>query len=363
MKVRIDKSVFDDAIDDMRQLELNFLLNIIIYKDRYKLKVTDHDVLDSDSYDKLPQIVKESIEQVIIDSITTSSYDADCEVAVGGETEYELKIFSPSEAIVYLLQPLSIILENGLNDSYLMKVIFHLFDQTGELTSRMNEGWIRFENAGGCSNVKNFLKARIKSYGNKLKFLNSYVLLDGDRRYPTDPEPNKKYKKLKEQLDEWGVYYHVLEKRSMENYMPDEAINSFETAETRAWIMAYHSLTPEQKDHFSIAEGFIKDLNKFQKKNVRQCERRLATKNKNLRKKSYVRDYLHIDEQAFYEDVSEGNFLHLETGLKVKEFKVRYPKKFNDSVVIYRKNMLKRTSHQKDPLELEHIAETVRNLI
>lgn len=363
MKVRIDKSVFVEAIDDMRQIELSFLLNIIIYKKRYELKVTDSEVLKSDSYGRLPQTEKEIIEQAITDTIRSSSFDSDCEVAVDGETEYELKKFSPSEAIVYLLQPLSIILENGLNDSYLMKVIFHLFDQTGELTSRMNEGWIRFENAGGCSNVKNFLKARINSYGNKLKFLNCYVLLDGDRRYPTDPEPNKKYKKLKEQLDEWGVCYHVLEKRSMENYMPDEAIDSFETAETRAWIMAYLSLTPEQKDHFSIAEGFTKDLNKFQKERVKQRESLLSTKDINRRKKSYVRCYLHIDEQAFYGSVSKGNFLHLEKGLKVKDFKVRYPEKFNDSVVVYRKNMLKRTIHQKDPLELEHIAESVRNLI
>ena len=363
MKVRIDKSVFEGAIDDMRQIELSFLLNIIIYKGRYELKVTDDEVLNSNSYGKLPETDKEIIEQVITDTIRSSSYNTDCEVLVGGETVSDLKVFSPSEAIVYLLQPLSIILENGLNDSHLIKAIFRLFDQTRELTHRMDEGWIRFENAGGCSNVKNFLKARINSYGNKQKFLNCYVLLDGDRRYPADPEPSKKYRRLIEQLVEWGVSYHVLEKRSMENYMPDEAINSFMTEETRAWIIAYHTLTAEQKDHFCIAEGFAKDISKDQKAKVRKRESLLSTKDINRRKKSYVRGFLHIDEQTFYESVSRGNFLHLEKGLNVKDFKVRYPETFNDSVVIYRKNMLDRTRHQKDPRELELIAESIRNMI
>ena len=244
-----------------------------------------------------------------------------------------------------------------------MKAIFRLFDQTGELIRRVDEGWIRFENAGGCMNVKNFLKARINSYGDKLKFLNCYVLLDGDRRYPTDPEPNIKYRNLKKGLAEWKVCYHVLEKRSMENYMPDEAINSFATAETQAWITAYHTLTAEQKDYFSIAEGFTKDIDKEQKKIVRCCESLLTTKDVNRRKKSYVRGYLSADEQNFYGSVSRGNFLHLEKGLKVKEFKVRFPEKYNDSVLIYKTNMLNRTRHQNDPQELEHIADDIRNVI
>lgn len=363
MKVRIDKSVFESATDEMRQIELSFLLNIIVYKDRYELKVTDEEVLQSDSYGKLTQTDKEIIQQEIAYTITTSSCDADCEVVVNGEQENELKIFSPSEAIIYLLQPLSIILENGLNDSHLLKAIFRLFDQTGELMRRVDEGWIRFENAGGCMNVKNFLTARIHSFGEKMKFLNCYVLLDGDRRYPADLKPNKKYSKLKENLADWNVGCHVLEKRSMENYMPDDAVDSFSTAETQAWIKAYHTLSAEQKDYFSIAEGFSKDIDREQKVAVRRRESLLTTKDVNKRKKSYVRGYLPAEEQKFYESVSRGNFLHLEKGLKVKEFKVRFPEKYNDSVLIFKSNMLDRTCHQSDPQELQHVADDIRNMI
>lgn len=363
MKVRIDKSVFENANDEMRQMELRFLLNIIIYKQRYELKVTDTEVLITNSYKKLPQADQEVIQQEIAYSIMESTCDAGCEVATVGDEEYDLKIFSPSEAIIYLLQPMSIILENGLNDSHLVKAIFHWFDPTGELTRHENEGWIRFENAGGCSNVRNFLTARIKAYKDKPKFLKCYVLLDGDRRYPTDTEPDKKYRKLKENLEVLGVGYHVLEKRCMENYMPDDAVNSFNSEETKAWIKAYHTLTAEQKDYFSLAEGFTKDITKEQKANTRERESRLTTKDANRRKVSYVRGYLPKPEQNFYASVTRGNFLHLERGLKVKDFKVRFPEKYDDRNVTYRTNMLNRTSHQRDPQELEHIADGIKKMI
>lgn len=363
MKVRIDKCVFADAIDEMRRQELNFLLNIIIYKNRYKLIVTDSEVLNTDGFSNLTQTEKKIIEEGLIDSIIVSRVTPDCEVAKNGNTEEDMKIFSPEEAIVYLLQPLSVILENGLNDAHFMRTIFRWFDTTGELIRRVSEGWIRFENAGGCSNVKNFLAARINAYDNRRKFLNCYVVLDGDRRYPTDPEPEKKYRKLEETLAVWGVGCHVLEKRSMENYMPDEAINALDTPETHAWIMAYHTLTAEQKDCFSIAEGFAKDISKEQNRAVKRKESQLRTKDLHLRKVSYVRGYLPNEEQAFYANVSKGNFLHLESGLLLKNFKVKFPVMFEDNTVTYRTNLLNRTRHQNDPLELEHIVDGIRAMI
>lgn len=363
MKVRIDKNVFTEVKDEAKQIELSFLLNIIIYKHRYELKVTDEEVLSSDSFAVLTKTDQKVIEESLIDSIRSSSDDADCDVMAGGEIENSGKIFSPTEAIVYLLQPLSIILENGLNDSHFMKAIFQLFDTTGSLINRVNEGWIRFENAGGCSNVKNFLTARIKSFGDRQKFLNCFVLLDGDRRYPSDPEPDIKYKKLKETLESWDVDYHILEKRCMENYMPDEAMDSFANEKTQSWLMAYHTLTPQQKDCYSIAEGFEKDITKEQKSNVRRRESLLTTKDVGRRKKSYVRGYLQANEQLFYTGVSNGNFLHLEKGLQIKDFKVKFPEKFDDTTVTYKTNLLNRTCHQKDPLELEHIVGSICSMI
>lgn len=363
MKVRIDKSVFADANDRSKQLELSFLLHIILYKKRYELKISDEDILYSASFGQLMQSEREYIKQVIAMDIITSSNSFDCEVKTGGEAEYKQRVFSAEEAIMYLLQPLSVILENGLNDSHFMNVVFGLFDATGELTRFVKEGWIRYENAGGCMNVKNFLKARIQQFAGKQKFLHCFVLLDGDRRYPTDLKSDERYKKLREQMDAWNVSYHILEKRCMENYMPEEAMKAVAGTAFREWFNAYNNLTPRQKDYLSIAEGFETDITKEDKKTVMKKESLLSTKDKKKRKKSYVRGFLPHEEQLFYATVSPGNFLHLEKGLKIGNFKERFPEMFGNSTFTYKANLLQRTCHQNDPQELLHIAQAVTAVI
>lgn len=359
MKVRIDKSVFVDANDGNKQLELAFLLHIILYKNRYELKIADGDILKTDSFGKLMQSDRKIIEDILAMDIVASSNSYDCEVKTGGDAEEIQKVFSAEEAILYLLQPYSVILENGLNDAHFMNAVFRLFDPTGMLVHYKTEGWIRYENAGGCSNVRNFLQARIQQFGGKQKFLRCYVLLDGDRRYPTDVAPDVKYKTLKAQLGIWNVGYHVLEKRCMENYMPDDAIRAVAGTVHKDWVDAYMTLSAEQKDFLDISEGFETDITKEEKKVVRAKESQLMTKDKHRRKKSYVRGYLPLDEQNFYMSISNGNFLHLEKGLKIKNFKVKFPEKFEDSIVTYRANLASRTSHQSDPQELSHLAQYI----
>lgn len=356
MRVKIDTSVFTLAKDDDKLLELNFLLHIIFYRNRYEIGFTDGEILNSDSFRKLRPQDQKVIEDAIAYNIVSSASDFDCEVKIGGEIESIKKIFSPSEAIQYLLQPTSIILENGLNDSHFMNAIFHQFDSSRRLLTYLHEGWLRYENAGGCSNVQNFLKALVLHFQGKQKFLRCFVLLDGDKRFPTDSD---KYKALKEKLNTWKVDYHVLEKRCMENYMPDEAMRSFSSDKTKEWVNAYMTLTPQQKDFYCIAEGFLKDISSFDKKEVKAKERKLMKKDLKLRKKSYVRSRLNPEEKSFYNSVSNGNFLHLEKGLEISNFKLTFPMKFNDTVVVYKRNMLDRTSHQDDPHELEHIVQKI----
>lgn len=360
MKVKIDKSAFTDANDGNKQLELAFLLHIILYKNRYELKIADGDVLSTVSFKNLMQSDRETIKNTIAMGIVTSSNSYDCEVKTGGYVEEIQKVFSVEEAIMYLLQPYSIILENGLNDAHFMNAIFNWFDPSnGTLLHHVNEGWIRYENAGGCSNVRNFLQARIQQFCGKQKFLRCYVFLDGDRRYPTDTAPDVKYRTLKAQLEEWNVGYHVLEKRCMENYLPEEAMRVVAGPTNKDWVDSFMSLTAEQKDFLDISGGFETDITKEEKRIVRVRESQLTTKDKKRRKKSYVRGFLPQNEQNFYMSVSNGNFLHLEKGLKINNFKVKFPEKFGDAVVTYRTNLLSRTRHQNDPQELIHMVQSI----
>ena len=358
MKVKIDKSVFASAQDDRQQLELSFLLHIILYKGRYELTFTGENVQDYESFSKLNKRDRDVIEEFITHDIVTSATAFDCEVKIGGENEYTKKVFSPSESIRYLLQPTSVILENGLNDAHFMNALFRCFDTTGTLSAYLHEGWMRYENAGGCSNVKNFLNALVQYHDGKQKFLRCFVLLDSDRRYPTDLKVNDKNSTL-EQLQAWNVEYHVLEKSCMENYIPTEALRSLSNDKTKEWLDAYFTLTPQQKDYFCLADGFSKDITWSDRKKVKAKELLLTTKDKKLRKKSYVRSFLPKEVQNFYANVSNGNFLHLEKGLDISHFKTKFPEVFENFVLVFKNNLIERTSHQTDPQELEHIVQKI----
>ena len=53
----------------------------------------------------------------------------------------------------------------------------------------------------------------------------------------------------------------------------------------------------------------------------------------------------------------------MEKGLKIENFKTKYPEKYNETAFVYKSNLLFRTNHQDDPLELEHIVGDIISLL
>lgn len=362
MKVKIDYDIFQCAVTESQRQALSFLLNILIYKQRYELVITDEGVLTTLSYSKMSEADKSIIRQSLLYSITANIIDVDCIVNTQGEVENENPVFSLEEAIRYLLQPLSIIVENSLNDSHFLLAIFRTFDNTGKLLEGYKNGWLQFENAGGCMNVLNFLEARRQFFGGKLKFLHCYVLLDGDKRFPTDKIT--KNNKLITQMEKWHIPYHVLEKRCMENYLPEDVMERvLGNKNNIEWIHAYRSLTPEQKDYFCISGGFQKELTKEKLQKVKNEKRGRAYK-RAVRKFSVVKKYLPSELKHFYQDVMEGNFLHLEQGLMLNgSFKDTYPLAFTNEIFVYRKALEERTKHQHNPNELRDMKDEIKRML
>lgn len=362
MTVKVEGDIFDWVDDRDKLLALLFLFNVVLYKKRHDLVITDAEALDSDAFKQLPSSMQSVIKESWIYSTTRSIKEVDCSVASRGGDETVNRIFSLEEAIRYLLQPLSVIVENSLNDGHFLLAVFRCFDESQRLIDGYREGWLQFENAGGCGNVRNFLEARRQFFGGKLKFLRCFVLLDGDKRFPN--EVVGKYNKLIGMLTEWRIPYHILEKRCIENYLPDEAMKrSFDNKRNREWINAYMSLSEVQKDYFCVAEGFQKELTKEDKRAIERKKKSAAYK-KNPNPPSLVRIFMPNDLREFYKDVSDGNFKHLEQGLVLKgDFKDTYPLAFENSNWIYRKSLEQRTSHQKEPDELQTISDRILRLL
>jgi hypothetical protein len=257
-----------------------------------------------------------------------------------------LKEFSIDEAIRFFVQPISIILENSLNDQHFTVAIINSFDNKGEIKRHLSNDWLQFENAGGCTNVENFINGKLESFNllpkNNNNYLRCLVILDGDREHPDLPL-NQKHKNLETFLKNNFVVYHILEKRSMENYMPNEVYNEFRNAELNDWINAYLSLNEKQKDFFNISKGFSKKENNGTPK--------------------IAREDLPNEVKKLYENVSDANYNILNKGFQLSDFKSVFPLKFKDSHNVYKKTLNEQIQHQSNPNELEDILAKINQLL
>lgn len=359
MKVKLDKSIFLSSSSNHDALRYLFL--VITYHEHHKMQF-DFEPKATSAYKELPKKDQELLDTVYIEQIVSSdSSTCDCEIK-DRTFEDKKKIFSVDEGIRYLMQPISILVENSLNDSYFVRALFRCIDST-QLLSKLDENhFIQFENLGGCTNVRNFIESRIQYFGGKTKFLNCFALFDGDKTNPVDRQT--KYNDIIKFLRTCNVEYHILEKRSMENYMPDEAMNSFRSANNERWLDSYLALSPEQKDFIDFSKGFLKDVTpeiKEKAKNRKPSKSR--SKKKKTKESPIYRSYLPHDIQNFYSNVSDANYKHLESPFNIgKNFKTEFPKKFEDEVYVYKKNLLERTSHQKDQDELQNIVNKILKL-
>ncbi len=359
MIVNIDYSIFESATSEDNKFQLSFLLYLLVYKSCYTLAIQD-DVTTTSFYKESSSSIKEYIE-CAFQSTVMSSTKADCYVGVGYESEKKERKFSLQEAVTYLLEPSSIVLENALNDAYFIDALFRCYDDSGKMSNYVGAGWLQYDNAGGCGNIKNFLQARINHYKGKTKFLKCYVIVDGDKLYPNQDQT--KYNSLKKKLDEWGVGIHILEKRTMENYMPLLVLKDQLSQKQREWISAYEVLSPAQRDFLSISGGFFNDAPKAEKNKIDK-ELRCFRKNKSLLKPNhFVKKYMSSGRKSLYANVSNGNFSRLAYAFPVNGvFKESYPALYQ-STLITRSVFDSITSHQANVNELRSLVESLVKIV
>ena len=257
-----------------------------------------------------------------------------------GQNENLDKIFSPREIYDYLREPLSVLVENDNNDGHFIKCLIKWFGN--EIAKKaLVANRIRMGNSGGCTNTLATIQERSTGFGGKPKFLRLYVIWDGDKDFPTMKQ--NKYEKSRKELNRYKVQYHILEKRAMENYMPDDALCDIaDSCGSSDWYAAYATLSPQQKDFYKIHDGMT----------YSKVTRLYA-------------DRVNLDSgiQTLYSTVSEGNWNHLMNGLQLGNFKSEFPRFFESSCHVYKKSLLDRTRHQSNPNELQDIVDAITKLL
>lgn len=331
----------------------NHLFQLCTIRDRYEI-VTDYVKIAGSSVFKRmdfedqeliirnfdAQMTKQDSTKKNGSNLTKADYYID-----PNPTEFT-NVFNLEEATVFFNQKISIILENSLNDSHFIKAIIEHFDSAGSLKLHLRNKWFTFENAGGCTNVENFVNGKLDEFQALPKdakyYFRGFVLLDSDRESP-DQHINHKHGKLLKFLKTLDIPFHVLEKRMMENYMPDEVIDTYSEPGLRPWINAYLFLSPEQKDFLAYVKGFSKkDKAGFPSKRRNELEPHVV---------------------KLYSGVSDKNFDILDLAFKLADFKEVFPLNFTGSPLINPASLSKKLTHQKDNDEFNTILSKINKLI
>lgn len=328
MLVEILKDIFDNV-------ENNLLLNEIYFQfgEKHKLLIRDDEDIDalmnSSWYNNLSDFYQETIRKSIIWSMNNSTKEPKCIISSQNSSCFGLK-----EALKYLEQPFIIVIENRKNDAFFIDCLLKNFPKEGRnIIHFKNERWLKY-GMGGGSTISQDIDAELESFSNPIFvkeryiYLRYFVIIDSDRRYPNF-QLTKDKNDIIEKLNQNNIPYHILEKREIENYLPDEAFE--EIKDNQEFISEYLKLKPIQKDYFNLELGFGSRSNQY-----------------------IAFNKLPIEEQEFYFDLSDSQkeifrskSLQKINNTERVNFKEDFPKLFL-SEKVNKSNLLERCNHHFD---------------
>jgi hypothetical protein len=208
MYVEILNDIFEDASNAD---ELNNLL-VFFRQDRH------FPLFDALSYEKSEWKKDLNTRDVkLLGKFMTASLRKDTQkkVITVSNTNVE-PYFSIKAAYLYLNQPLIVLLEHSKYDAPFVNAIIRNFDN-GTLTQAKQEKWWKYDMGSGSS-TEPVIKGELENaFENafftepKSKYLRYFVLLDSDKKYPSDKVDVVEAKK--EFFTKHDIPYHVLYKR------------------------------------------------------------------------------------------------------------------------------------------------------
>lgn len=338
MECVLKNNCFDKSLTS----DLSMLLQCVAYNHKYNtITVKDPAILET----SLVKGMDKRDRDVLVDFfnaqvIGSTVYEGEkIEVDAQGTKEDVLKIFTPGEAVRYIGEPLTILVENDLYDGRFVGCVINSF-ANDRVKNAYKDGFIRNGLSGGCGNAKNTLASRMKTFKWRSKFLRILVIWDSDKEYPN--KPDTKYDNDIRELNSKRIKHHVLYKREMENYLPEEAVKDLALPKFESWYNAYKYLTDEQKDSYDMNEGFKYEKIQYDSSNRQELPEKIKT---------------------LFSSVSDANFDLLKEGLKIGNFKDTYSKAFETSPHVNKASLLSRTANQPNPLELQDIADTINQLL
>ncbi|WKL48252.1 hypothetical protein Q1W71_00445 [Flavobacterium pectinovorum] len=253
--------------------------------------------------------------------------------------------FSLIEADEILSKTFFLILENIEYDKFFFDCLVKNFkEESQKIKMHLERGWLIPINGGG-NNISNVLSEMQKRFDNNESFpkqnynyLRAFVIIDSDKKYPSEEEvASDKIKLLNDIKLALNDSYHVMKKREMENYMPDEIFADIK--DNDSYIKSYLTLNGFQKDYIDIENG-------LQDKNIEQLEpEELRLLYENL-------------ENPSLNFLRKSKLVLMDGSKRRISFKPNFPKYFNSDKV--NRVSLKRRANSE---ELEEILNKISKLL
>jgi hypothetical protein len=185
----------------------------------------------------------------------------------------------------FLSEPLRIVMENIESDGVFLDAVFDALGP-GELHDlrKCEPPALCYDSPGGNGEIPK----RVRHYINDSAWRDIprrlFVLTDSDRLEPQDSE-GAAAKSIRRQCEKTGLPCHVLRKRTIENYVPQQAIDAWaekpEHTIARDMVAALTRLNEDQRNYFPMKEG-LKGQNHsadlFSPSRISQEDRELLSK-------------------------------------------------------------------------------------
>ncbi len=179
-----------------------------------------------------------------------------------GESEREASRLSLATASQFLSRPLRLLLENGRNDWGFLKKIVP--DHWRERWSRaVANGWLEQEVGGGIDELRRFIEHQLAQ--NEPRRLRTWAMFDSDADAPGNLSASAE--RTQKACKTWGVAYHLLKRRAIENYIPLKTLDEWvwrrpvtHREQARKSVQAYYRLEPQIRRFHNVKTQIDADI-------------------------------------------------------------------------------------------------------
>jgi hypothetical protein len=186
------------------------------------------------------------------------------------EWDRPVPVLPTTTALRLLRTPLRLLVENRVNDgAFVRKIAPPTLRQ--DLDAALDRGWVEFEHGGGIDQMRGRVEEAKRDPATSARM---WVMFDSDGRFRGDRSSSatKIAELCRNVAQPWPLPHHPLERRSIENYLPLEALaggahkleqrlNEDETRDYRALIDVFkRELTEEQRHYFNMKAGLLGDV-------------------------------------------------------------------------------------------------------